>query len=98
MVHEVSTSMGSDDVLGRAKRFFAERVPQYAAFPEREGAGWLLLRGQGGEEIAISASTIGPVTAVRASTLLFDQQVARFLSTLPPAAGPLTHHVAAPAA
>ncbi len=98
MVHEVSTSVGSDEVLGRAKRFFAERVPQYAAFPEREGAGWLLLRGQGGEEIAISASTVGAVTAVRASTLLFDQQVARFVSTLPPVADPVTHRVAAPTA
>lgn len=98
MVHEVSTSMGSAEVLGRAKRFFAERVPQYAAFPEREGAGWLLLRGQGGEEIAISVAAVGAVTAVRASTLLFDQQVARFLSTLPPAAGPLTLRVAASAA
>jgi hypothetical protein len=98
MVHEVTTSMGSDDVLARAKRFFAERVPQYAAFPEQEGDGWLLLRGQGGEEIAISASIIGAGTAVRASTLLFDAQLARFLSTLPPAAGPLTHHVTSPAA
>ncbi|MEO5824900.1 MAG: hypothetical protein ABIR59_03360 [Gemmatimonadales bacterium] len=97
-MHEVSTSVGSDEVLGRAKRFFAERVPQYAAFPEREGMGWLLLRGQGGEEIAMSASTVGAVTAVRASTLLFDQQVARFLSTLPPAAESAPHGVAAPAA
>ncbi len=98
MVHEVSTSLRSEDVLLRAKRFFGERVPQYAAFPEREGAGWLLLRGQGGEEIVISASTIEAVTAVRASTLLFDAQVARFLSTLPPAADPMTQRAAAPAA
>ncbi len=96
MVHQALTSMSSDDVLGHAKRFFAERVPQYAAFPEREGAGWLLLRGQGGEEIAISAAATASSTAVRASTLLFDQQVARFLSTLPPVADPMTHPAGAP--
>lgn len=83
MVHERLTTLDASEVLGQARRFFAERVPQYAAFPEREGPDWMLLRGQGGEEIAIAATTVGNGTAVRASTLLFDQQVARFLSTLP---------------
>jgi len=43
------------DVLQRAKRFFAERVPNAAAFAEKEGPGFLVLRGQGGEEIALHA-------------------------------------------
>ena len=67
----------------RAKRFFAERVPMYAAFPEKEGPTWLTLRGQGGEEIAIAAIAGADGTRVRASTLLFDQPLDRFLSTLP---------------
>jgi hypothetical protein len=85
MVYEVVTALESGEVLRRAKQFFAERVPMQAAFPEKEGPSFLTLRGQGGEEIAM-AVTAGPDgTRVRASTLLFDQVVDRFLSTLPPA-------------
>jgi hypothetical protein len=70
-------------VIRRAKRFFAERVPMQAAFPEKEGATFLTLRGQGGEEIAIAVMPAPEGTRVRASTLLFDQPVDRFLATLP---------------
>lgn len=88
MVYEVVTALDAGEVLRRAKRFFAERVPMQAAFPEKEGPSYLVLRGQGGEEIAMAA-TAGPGgTRVRASTLLFDQVLDRFLSTLPAAEQP----------
>ena len=83
MVYDVVTTLGAPEVLARAKQFFAERVPMYAAYPEKEGPTWLTLRGQGGEEIAIAAMPVAEGTRVRASTLLFDQVVDRFLSTLP---------------
>ena len=83
MVYEVVTALDGAEVLRRAKRFFAERVPMQAAFPEKEGPTYLLLRGQGGEEIALAAVAAAGGTRVRASTLLFDQPVQRFLSTLP---------------
>lgn len=83
MVHEAVTTLSSADVLARARRFFAERVPANAAYPEKEGPTWLVLRGQGGEEISISAVAEGGVTKVRGSTLMFDQAVGRFLTTLP---------------
>jgi len=83
MVFEVETTLDGAEVLRRAKRFFAERVPNQAAFPEKEGPTWLTLRGQGGEEIALAVRPNGGATMVRASTLLFDQTVDRFLSTLP---------------
>jgi len=88
MVHETTTPLTAADVLDRARHFFAERVPNQAAFPEAEGPTHLLLRGQGGEEIALAIlpGDAGMVR-VRASTLLFDQTVARFLSTLPVATG-----------
>jgi hypothetical protein len=85
MVHETTTSLEPAAVLGRAKRFFSERVPNQAAFPEKQGPTWMTLRGQGGEEIALAAIPGEHGTRVRASTLLFDQSVHRFLSTLPPA-------------
>jgi hypothetical protein len=87
MVYEVVTALDGADVLGRAKRFFAERVPMQAAFPEKEGPTFLTLRGQGGEEIAIAVAAGTGGTRVRASTLLFDQPLNRFLSTLPAAQG-----------
>ena len=83
MVYEVVTTLDGAEVLRRAKRFFAERVPMQAAFPEKEGPTFLTLRGQGGEEIAIAVMPGAAGTRVRASTLLFDQQLDRFLSTLP---------------
>ena len=85
MVFETTTTLAAIDVFVRAKRFFSERVPGSAAFPEREGPGFLVLRGQGGEEVALAAYAKEGITHVRGSTLLFDQAVDRFLSTLPSA-------------
>ena len=83
MVYQVVTTLDGAEVIRRAKQFFAERVPMQAAFPEKEGATFLTLRGQGGEEIAIAVMPTPEGTQVRASTLLFDQPVDRFLATLP---------------
>ena len=83
MVHEITTSLSAADVLARAKSFFSERVPNNAAYPEKEGPSYLTLRGQGGEEIAIAVLPGSDGRRVRASTLFFDQAVERFLSTLP---------------
>src|SRR2546427_259225 len=48
MIHSTTVSLPPQDVLARAKSFFAERVPNAAAFVEREGAQFVVLRGQGG--------------------------------------------------
>ncbi|HVH67796.1 MAG TPA: hypothetical protein VM716_08020 [Gemmatimonadales bacterium] len=83
MTHTTSVALPPAEVLARAKRFFAERVPHAAAFVEKEGPQFLVLRGQGGEEVALHAWEEAGKTRVRASTLFFDQAVDRFLSTLP---------------
>lgn len=83
MIHEITTSLPAAEIITRAKAFFAERVPNHAAYPEREGPGFLTLRGQGGEEIALAVFPGPGGSSVRASTLFFDQAVQRFLSTLP---------------
>jgi hypothetical protein len=49
----------------------------------------LTLRGQGGEEIAMAVMAAPGGTRVRASTLLFDQTVDRFFSTLPASSEPV---------
>ena len=83
MTHETLTSLPAAEIIARAKSFFADRVPNNSAFPEKEGPGFLTLRGQGGEEIAIGISPVPGGSRIRASTLFFDQVVGRFLSTLP---------------
>lgn len=85
MIHTTTVTMPPRDVLSRAERFFAERVPHAAAFVEKSGPGFVTLRGQGGEEVVISAweDKENSVTRVRASTLFFDQALDRFFSTLP---------------
>ena len=82
MVYETTTPLPPAEIIARAKRFFSERVPHQAAFPEKEGPGYVTLRGQGGEEVAIAVFQAEGGTRVRASTLLFDQSVDRFLTTL----------------
>ena len=86
MIYEKLTPLAGPEIFARAKRFFAERVPLSAAYPEKEGPGYLVLRGQGGEEIVIAALPgTTAATRIRASTLLFDQALDQFLQTLPPA-------------
>ncbi len=83
MIHETSTPLTGDEVLGRARAFFAERVPHYGAYLERHGPTFAIFRGQGGEEIALAVFSSPEGTRIRASTLLYDQAINRFLSTLP---------------
>jgi len=85
MIHTTTVSLPPADVLQRAEQFFAERVPNSAAFVEKRGANFVTLRGQGGEELVVSAwaDPATAVTRIRASTLFFDQALDRFLSTLP---------------
>lgn len=85
-LQETHTSLAPQDVLARAKTFFAQRNPLYAAFLEKEGPGFATFRGQGGEEIVMAATPRDGATLVTGSTYLFDMQVARFFATLPPAA------------
>ncbi len=90
MTHSALVALPPAQVLERAKHFFAERVPHAAAFVEQEGPWFLVLRGQGGEEVVFNATAAegaGGRTRVRVSTLMFDQAVDRFFSTLPLEAG-----------
>ena len=84
-LQETRTTLSAAEVLESAKRFFPRRNNVYAVFLEREGPGYLGFRGQGGEEVIVAAQEGEGGTLVTGSTYMFDQQVARFLSTLPPA-------------
>ena len=85
-LQDVRTTLAPDAVIAAATTFFARRNSIYAAYLEREGPGWASYRGQGGEEIAIGTDlTVDGFTRVTGSSYMFDQQVARFLSLLPPA-------------
>ena len=82
-LQEAVTTASPAEVIAEAKQFFGRRSGIYAAFLEKEGPGWAGFRGQGGEEIVVGTAPAEGGTRVSASTYLFDQQVARFLSTLP---------------
>ncbi len=82
----IRTTLAPAEVLAAAKIFFAQRSGIYSAFPEKVGPTYLTLRGLGGEEIAIGVAAAEGGTSVSASSYMFDQQIARFLSSLPVAA------------
>ena len=85
-VEETTTDLPAADVLARAKSFFASRPSLYSTFLDKEGPGFCSFRGQGGEEIIIAAAPAPEGgTRVTGSTYLFDMQLARFFTTLPPA-------------
>jgi hypothetical protein len=81
-----TTALSPAEVLSAAREFFTRRNSIYAAFVEQEGDTWLSLRGQGGEEIVIGVAHDGVRTTVTGSSYMFDAQVSRFFSVLPPAA------------
>lgn len=83
-LQECRTSLAPAEVLARAKTFFARRAPLYASFLDREGPTFCTFRGQGGEEVVIAVAPAEGGTFVTGSTYLFDMQVARFFTTLPP--------------
>ena len=85
-MQEYTTSLAPAATLDAAKSFFAGRNNIYSAFLEQESAQHITMRGQGGEELVIGVTADGQGTRITGSTYLFDQQIARFFATLPPAA------------
>ena len=83
-LQEITTTVSADEVISRAKSFFANRPTIYATFIDKEGPGFVSFRGQGSEEIVIAATAGEGGTRVTGSSYLFDMQVARFFSTLAP--------------
>ena len=84
-LQEYHTTLAPNEVLARAKSFFARRPSLYASFLDMEGPTFCSFRGQGGEElvIGVSAAPDGG-TRVTGSSYLFDMEIARFFTTLPP--------------
>lgn len=82
-LQETTTSLDSAAVLAHAAHFFIRQNSIYSAFVDKEGPNFITLRGQGGEELAIGVAPGKGGTRVTASSYLFDQQIARFLATLP---------------
>jgi len=83
-LQEYRSTLPPAEVMVEAKKFFSRRNSLYATFIEKEGPGYATFRGQGGEEVVIAAVERDGSTLVTGSTYLFDMQVARFFTTLPP--------------
>lgn len=86
-LQETVTTLSGAEVLSAAKTFFTTRSSIYSAFLDQEGPSHCTFRGQGSEEIVIAVTPApdGNGTRVTGSTYLFDMQISRFFSTLPPA-------------
>ena len=82
-MQEYVTTLPPDEVLTRARTFFATRNPLYAAFSDKQGPGWASFRGQGGEELVVAAVAIAGGSRVTGSSYMFTMQLRRFLTTLP---------------
>jgi hypothetical protein len=81
-LQEITTTLAADDILARAKNFFASRPSIYSTFLDMEGPNYCSFRGQGGEEIVIGvAPAENGGTRVTGSSYLFDMQVSRFFTT-----------------
>jgi len=83
---ETRTTLAPAIVLDAAQTFFTTRNSLYAAFVDQVGPTHVSMRGQGGEELVIAATTASGHTLVTGSSYLFDAQIARFFATLPPVA------------
>jgi hypothetical protein len=88
-LQETHTSLSPDDVLAAARRYFVERNSLYPAFADKAGPTFVTFRGQGTEEIVIAVAPDAAGTRVTGSTYLFDQQLARFFTMLPPPTTPV---------
>lgn len=88
-LQQVYTTLAPADVLAEAVRFFTRHNSIYAAFLEQRGPTYVSFRGQGGEELLVGVAPVDGGSAVNGSTYMFDQQVARFLETLPHMAAPV---------
>ena len=86
-LQEFRTPLPPAEVLERAKAYFTSRNGIYSTFLEQVGPTYMTFRGQGGEEVVIGAVEHQGATLVTGSTYLFDMQIARFMTTLPPAEG-----------
>lgn len=82
-LQQTRTPLSPAAVLAAAKEFFARRNSIYAAYLEKEGPTYVNLRGMGGEEVVIGVAPAARGTLVTGSSYMFDQQIARFLATLP---------------
>lgn len=80
---DMQTSLDGASVLEAATDFFTTRNGIYAAYPEKGGPTYIALRGMGNEEVVIGVAPLPNGTRVTGSSYLFDQQIARFFSTLP---------------
>ncbi len=85
-LQETTTTLSGDEVLARAKAFFATRPSLYSTFLDKEGPGFASFRGQGGEELIIAVAPGEGGTRVTGSSYLFDMQVSRFFTTISPEA------------
>lgn len=81
-IHEIRTSLTSDEVIERARAFFTHAGSAYAAFAEQVGRGYLKLFLEVGEIVIGCVPREDGSTLVRGSASRGEHLLTRFLITL----------------
>lgn len=97
LIQEVVTDLEPEEVLRRAKEFFATRFTNRAGFLEEESASHVKLELEAGE-ILVSASRQNGRTSVRGSTSRAHGELSKFLMTLGAAAEEVRQNLPGPGA
>jgi hypothetical protein len=83
LLQEVLTELPADEVIQRARDFFATRFNPYAGFAEDAGDTWIKFTTEAGD-LTIGTGQQRGRTLVRGSTSRMNHELSQFLSTLAP--------------
>lgn len=83
LTQEVLTELTTEEIVRRAREFFATRFSPYAGFTEDAGESHIRFMTEAGE-VVIGVGTEGEYRLVRGSTSRLHHEVSQFLTTLAP--------------
>jgi hypothetical protein len=83
LLQEVLTELPADEVIQRARDFFALRFSPYAGFTEDSGATWIRFTTEAGD-LTLGIGQQDGRSLVRGSTSRMNHELSQFLSTLAP--------------
>ena len=83
LLQEVLTELPADEVIQRARDFFALRFTPYAGFTEEAGESWIKFTTEAGD-LTIGIGKQEERSLVRGSTSRMHHELSQFLSTLAP--------------
>lgn len=81
LIQEIETELAAEEVVVRAREFFAMQASPYAAFEEASGPAHIKFATEAGD-LTIGVGVRDGVTVVRGSTSRLHHELSQFLVTL----------------